>query len=129
MVAAGFLYLLKRRILSEPDMVGVAIRHVPWLVGTMAFAFSSYLLVDARTRGLGIGLGDALLVGGAAGAVAFLVARPLVARGGRAIANTRKSVNRLFTLPLIVAAALLSFAHGSNDVANAVGPHIVRGIP
>jgi PiT family inorganic phosphate transporter len=28
----------------------------------------------------------------------------------------------LFTLPLIFAAALLSFAHGANDVANAVGP-------
>jgi PiT family inorganic phosphate transporter len=31
-------------------------------------------------------------------------------------------VNQLFTVPLIFAAALLSFAHGSNDVANAVGP-------
>jgi len=28
----------------------------------------------------------------------------------------------LFTIPLIFAAALLSFAHGANDVANAVGP-------
>ncbi|MEZ5660324.1 MAG: inorganic phosphate transporter [Burkholderiaceae bacterium] len=28
----------------------------------------------------------------------------------------------MFTLPLIFAAALLSFAHGANDVANAVGP-------
>ncbi|MBA1330244.1 phosphate permease, partial [Candidatus Endoriftia persephone str. Guaymas] len=32
------------------------------------------------------------------------------------------SVNKLFTTPLIFAAALLSFAHGANDVANAVGP-------
>ena len=31
-------------------------------------------------------------------------------------------MNRLFTIPLIFAAALLSFAHGANDVANAVGP-------
>ena len=36
--------------------------------------------------------------------------------------NEKKSINRLFTLPLIFAAALLSFAHGANDVANAVGP-------
>ena len=28
----------------------------------------------------------------------------------------------MFTIPLIFAAALLSFAHGANDVANAVGP-------
>jgi PiT family inorganic phosphate transporter len=31
-------------------------------------------------------------------------------------------VNLLFTVPLIFAAALLSFAHGANDVANAIGP-------
>lgn len=31
-------------------------------------------------------------------------------------------MNKLFTIPLIFAAALLSFAHGANDVANAVGP-------
>ncbi len=36
--------------------------------------------------------------------------------------NTRKNVAKLFTLPLIFAAAVLSFAHGANDVANAVGP-------
>ncbi len=36
--------------------------------------------------------------------------------------NDRVSVNSLFTIPLIFAAALLSFAHGANDVANAIGP-------
>ena len=36
--------------------------------------------------------------------------------------NDRGSVNKLFTIPLVFAAALLSFAHGANDVANAIGP-------
>ena len=36
--------------------------------------------------------------------------------------NTKESVNTLFSIPLVFAAALLSFAHGANDVANAVGP-------
>ncbi len=36
--------------------------------------------------------------------------------------ESRESINLLFTIPLIFAAALLSFAHGANDVANAVGP-------
>ncbi len=31
-------------------------------------------------------------------------------------------MSSLFTIPLICSAALLSFAHGANDVANAVGP-------
>lgn len=36
--------------------------------------------------------------------------------------NSVGGVNTLFTWPLIFAAALLSFAHGANDVANAIGP-------
>ena len=36
--------------------------------------------------------------------------------------NRNQSVRILFHLPLICSAALLSFAHGANDVANAVGP-------
>jgi PiT family inorganic phosphate transporter len=40
----------------------------------------------------------------------------------RKLENSRDSVNTLFTIPLIFSAALLSFAHGANDVANAIGP-------
>jgi PiT family inorganic phosphate transporter len=36
--------------------------------------------------------------------------------------NRKKSLKKLFGLPLVMSAALLSFAHGANDVANAVGP-------
>lgn len=36
--------------------------------------------------------------------------------------NSRAAINGFFTVPLIFSAALLSFAHGANDVANAVGP-------
>jgi PiT family inorganic phosphate transporter len=47
--------------------------------------------------------------------------RWVAVRAGR-LENRRKHVGTLFVLPLIFAAALLSFAHGANDVANAVGP-------
>ncbi|KAB2874206.1 MAG: inorganic phosphate transporter, partial [Bauldia sp.] len=36
--------------------------------------------------------------------------------------NRNQSLRQLFHLPLIFSAALLSFAHGANDVSNAVGP-------
>lgn len=36
--------------------------------------------------------------------------------------NDKEFINKLFNLPLIFAVALLSFAHWSNDVANAIGP-------
>ena len=46
----------------------------------------------------------------------------MVRKFGTDQAQRQGQGQRLFTMPLIFAAALLSFAHGANDVANAVGP-------
>ena len=46
----------------------------------------------------------------------------MVLRQSRGLENRKKSVRKLFAVPLVCSAALLSFAHGANDVANAVGP-------
>jgi len=54
--------------------------------------------------------------------VVFFVMRTLVGRMASTMENSSAGVNTLFTWPLIFAAALLSFAHGANDVANAIGP-------
>jgi len=95
---------------------------VPYFIAIMTWAFSTYLImkglkklwkIDILTAGL-IGLGLAVIV--------FFVIKPLVSRKADKLENSRDSVNALFTVPLIFAAALLSFAHGANDVANAVGP-------
>ena len=50
------------------------------------------------------------------------LAVPVVRRQSVGLENRKKSLKKLFGLPLVVSAALLSFAHGANDVANAVGP-------
>jgi PiT family inorganic phosphate transporter len=36
--------------------------------------------------------------------------------------NRNRSLKALFGVPLVISAGLLTFAHGANDVANAVGP-------
>jgi len=51
-----------------------------------------------------------------------MAARPWVVRRSQGMENRRKHIAGLFTVPLVLAAGLLSFAHGANDVANAVGP-------
>jgi PiT family inorganic phosphate transporter len=53
---------------------------------------------------------------------AMLVGHEIIRFRVATLLNTKASINTLFTLPLICSAALLSFAHGANDVANAVGP-------
>ncbi|THF66237.1 inorganic phosphate transporter [Pseudothauera nasutitermitis] len=121
-VAAAFLYLIKRNITYQADMVAAARRMVPLLVAMMVWAFGSYLLLKAFGRMWKVGFGAALLIGLALAVAAYFIVRPLVERRSRQLSNSKETVNQLLTAPLIFAAALLSFAHGSNDVSNAVGP-------
>ncbi|MFO7582538.1 inorganic phosphate transporter [Guyparkeria sp.] len=122
-IAAGLLYLIKRTITYQGDLIAAAKRRVPWFLGLMAWAFATYLVIKGVKKIVEIPFLGAVLIGLVAAAIVFFAARPLVARvADRMEENSKASVNRLFTLPLIFAAALLSFAHGSNDVANAVGP-------
>jgi phosphate/sulfate permease len=65
-------------------------------------------------------------------AAGSLMMRPVIRRQSEGMENRNKSLKALFAIPLVFSAALLSFAHGANDVANAVGPlaaivHAVAG--
>lgn len=120
--AAGFLFLIKHRITYKQDMVASARRTVPRLIGMMVLVFVAYLLLKTPGASRFFSLGSAAAAGAVLGLLAFLLARwRLTSRAGR-IANSKQDINRLFAPPLVFAAALLSFAHGSNDVANAIGP-------
>ncbi|WP_028452867.1 inorganic phosphate transporter [Chitinilyticum aquatile] len=120
--AALFLYLIKRTITYRQDMVAAATNTVPLLVGLMAWTFTTYLILKGLNKVWKVDFLPAVLYGLAAGVVVMLVLRPLLKSRQSQISNTKQSVNKLFTVPLIFAAALLSFAHGANDVANAIGP-------
>jgi len=61
------------------------------------------------------------IAAGAYVAVYFMV-KIYIDKKAALMENRKKSVYQLFVIPLICSAALLSFAHGANDVANAVGP-------
>lgn len=140
-IAALFLYTLKKSILYKEDRLAAMRKMVPIYVSLMAFAFATYLTLKGLKKiwpsiietanaftpftfemakkptlftALSIGLVSAVIV--------FLIVRPMVAKASRSLQNSVRDANSLFTIPLIFAAALLSFAHGANDVANAVGP-------
>lgn len=121
-VAAGFLYIIKRTITYQVDMAGAARVAVPYMVAAMAWVFSVFLLVKGLDPTVKIGLLAASSYGAVLAIVVFLGVRNKLQRKETLLANTKDAVNRLFNLPLAFAAALLSFAHGSNDVANAIGP-------
>jgi PiT family inorganic phosphate transporter len=140
-IAAAFLFAIKKSIVFKEDKVQAAKTYVPVFVAIMSLAFVTYLILKgvkqiwpkiieflnmlplisievtkkpAFTTALAIGLIVAVFV--------YFFVKKRVNSNTTTLQNTRASVNTLFTIPLIFAAALLSFAHGANDVANAIGP-------
>ena len=122
LVAAAFLAFIKAQIIYVEDRIAAARRWVPVLIGIMAGTFAAYLAIKGLTKIVAIGLGEAVLIGLATGFVAWALSVPMVRRQSEGMENRKKTLKKLFALPLVVSAALLSFAHGANDVANAVGP-------
>ncbi|MFC6639021.1 inorganic phosphate transporter [Sulfitobacter sp. JBTF-M27] len=121
-IAALFLAFIKARILYQEDKIAAARTWVPVLVGVMAGVFAAYLALKGLKRIIKIDLLTALIIGSAIGAMAYAISAPLIKRASEGMENRNKSVKILFGLPLVLSAGLLSFAHGANDVANAVGP-------
>lgn len=121
-IAAVFLYLIKRTITYKKNMATAARYQLPFLVAAMAWAFSTYLAIKGLGKIMEVGFVVALGLGAVVAVVVFWLGRLLITRPSVQVENSKSGVDGLFTVPLIFAAALLSFAHGANDVANAVGP-------
>jgi len=121
-IAAAFLALIKSRIIYQEDKIAAARKWVPILVAIMAAAFTSYLALKGFKKLIKIDMQTALIIGLGLGLVTYVITRPMIRRQSEGLENRNKSVKVLFGLPLVFSAAMLSFAHGANDVANAVGP-------
>jgi len=121
-VAAAFLYYIKRNIIYKEDMIKYAKKIVPVLISIMIAVFSTYLILKGIKKIVKVDFLTALSIGTAIGVISYFFVKSKIIKTAHRLKNTRYSVNRLFTIPLIFSAALLSFAHGANDVANAIGP-------
>ncbi|TQM91460.1 inorganic phosphate transporter [Roseinatronobacter monicus] len=129
--AAIFLAVIKSRIIYRPNMIEAARYWVPILIGIMGGCFATYLSLKGLDKIIKIPFGTAVLIGLGIGIVLTFAMRPVIRRQSEGMENRKKSLKILFNIPLIFSAALLSFAHGANDVANAIGPvaaivHAVR---
>jgi len=141
LIAAAFLFAIKKSIVFQKDKVSAAKRWVPVFVALMSWAFVTYLTLKGLKK-IWPNVVDvlnfipfvsiemtkkptlltALILGLIAAVLVFLFVKSKLSANTQQLENTKASVNTLFTIPLVFAAALLSFAHGANDVANAIGP-------
>jgi len=135
-IAAAFLFAIKRTIVYREDKIQAATKWVPIFVAIMSWAFVTYLTLkglkkiwpkivallsflphDKKPTFLVAALFGLLIA-----VIVYIMVKSMISNKASQMENSRAGVNALFTVPLIFAAALLSFAHGANDVANAIGP-------
>lgn len=121
-IAALLFKFIKHTILGKDNKIAAAKRWVPILISIMASCFTMYIITKGFKHILKVDDNTVWLTGVIILFALPLLIKPFVNASAGKMENRAKSVNKLFTLPLIISAALLSFAHGANDVANAVGP-------
>ena len=119
--------LVRRLVLESARPLEALKRQGPWLVMPVFVVLTlSFVYKGLKNLKLDLSLGAALLVALAVGAVAMLVARRLLRRlvvdADAPLRGQLKTIERVFGYLQIMTACLVAFAHGSNDVANAVGP-------
>lgn len=120
-IAATFLYFIKKSILFKEDKITAAKKWVPLFVAIMSWAFTTYIILKWIKQIIKVEFLVAIIVWLAISIIVFfLVKRNLKLK--KNILNTRESIASLFTIPLIFAVSLLTFAHWANDVANAIWP-------
>ncbi|PVH28136.1 inorganic phosphate transporter [Pararhodobacter oceanensis] len=121
-MAAAFLAVINNRIIYREDKMAASRTWVPILIGVMGGVFATYMAMKGLKKIVSLDMSQALLIGVVVAIPLTLIMRPIIRRQSRGLENRTKSVKVLFSIPLVFSAALLSFAHGANDVANAVGP-------
>ncbi len=122
LIAAGFLAFIKVNVIYQDDKIAAARRWVPMLIALMAASFAAYLVLKGLSHVWKPGVAEIIGFAVAVFLGVYLLVKPWVRAQSEGLENRNQSLRKLFHLPLICSAALLSFAHGANDVANAVGP-------
>jgi len=133
LIAAVLLYLIKQTLTYQTNMTRAAKRVVPILIAAMTWAFSTYLMLTGLRQIWPIEFYSAVLSSLVIAIGCYFIVQPVIVQAAERLPQSKLAMNTLFDLPLIFAAAILCFAHGTNDVANALGPiaaihEITRGM-
>jgi len=129
-LAFFIFHLVKRTVLDRDDPMTAAKRAGPYFVFAVFFIIGLVTLFKGLTHlKLDLGLAAALLWSGGLASVAAVVSHFVLKRiraappapVGSATQRFR-DVERVFAALVIMTASSVAFAHGSNDVANSIGP-------
>ena len=129
---AGFIALriyrsVQRLILSQSDPLACAKRYVPVYIFFAAFTITLVtILKGLKHVGLDLSLAASYLLAVIIAVVIALIGKFAIQRIQPDPKLDKKqhfyTVERVFAVLMVITACSMAFAHGSNDVANAIGP-------
>ncbi len=130
-LAFAFFKLINRLILGKRKAVRAARTFTPYIVFFLAVVVALFILYKGLKHITGavwwLTGGPTILISLGVGLVSFLAARLLIghyfrADGDLPLPRQLERIERLFAPLVVITSCCVAFAHGSNDVANAVGP-------
>lgn len=129
-IAAAIMFSIRQNIMKQKHIDKAAKHWLPIYVGLMTAVFSTYLLLKGLKPFLKshkelkeiLDLNTSVFIGIVLWFIVFFGVRQYLKKHKSLLQDDKKHINKLFNIPLIFAVALLSFAHGANDVANAIWP-------
>ena len=118
---------VQRLIFDAADPFRAAKRYVPVYIFLVGFIIALVtLLKGLKHVGLDLSLGESYLLAAVAGlitmAIGALAVRRIRLEEGADRDFSYTNVERGFAVLMVFTACAMAFAHGSNDVANAIGP-------
>ncbi|MHA7772562.1 inorganic phosphate transporter [Roseibium sp. M-1] len=122
LIGAALMAFINRYVVYTPDRLKAARLWLPILLGLTGAIFTGYVLLKTSDRLISVPEWLAICLSFVVGGSVWSFYRRVVFKQSLTLENSARSLRNLFAVPLMVTAGLLSFAHGANDVANAIGP-------
>lgn len=134
-LAGTIAYMLfssvQKLILTRDDPFSRAKKIIPFYMFAVGFLIAMVTMVKGlkhvlKDSGVAMSFGDCAMIAAGVGIVVAIIGSLLLQRVKRDEEaehyNRFASVEKVFAVLMIFTACAMAFAHGSNDVANAVGP-------